>query len=223
MDVAEEGATAESGADGRSKEEGRQQGEVVRGDGTGGAGTAGCFLGPELRGGSQADVGLLMAGAWHLCGLVGTNQSGADGDDYLGSMGGGRQQGETVDGGTAGAGAASCFPGSELQVESRAGAARKVAMAGDGGSGGSMVSERQEGRVLHSGNLGKAEAASCFPGPKLQIQSRRRMWPVEAGAIGGWRAGGCGRLRRWLATGGNRRMWPADIGAVDGWTASGCG
>ena len=51
----------------------------------------------------------------------------------------------------------------------------------------------------------------------------RRMRPADAGAIGGWRAGGCGRLGRWLATGGNRQVWLADIGAVDRWTASGCG
>ena len=49
-------------------------------------------------------------------------------------------------------------------------------MAGDGSSGGSMVNERQEGGVLHGGNLGEAEAASCFPGPagalELQVQFR---------------------------------------------------
>ena len=39
----------------------RQQGEVVRGDNAGGAGAASCFLGPELRSGSRADVGLPMA------------------------------------------------------------------------------------------------------------------------------------------------------------------
>ena len=46
--------------------------------------------------------------------------------------------------------------------------------------------------------------------------------PADIGAIGGWRAGGCGRLGRWPATGGNRRMWPVDIGADDGWRAGGC-
>ena len=51
----------------------------------------------------------------------------------------------------------------------------------------------------------------------------RRMSPAGAGAIRGWKAGGCGRLGRWLATGENRRMWPADIGADDGWRAGRCG
>ena len=90
---------------------GRRHGEVVRGDGAGGAGTANCFLGPELRNGSRADVGLLVAGARHLCGLVGTDWLGADGDEYMGSLEGGRQQGEAVGGGTEGADAARYFLG----------------------------------------------------------------------------------------------------------------
>ena len=144
----------------------------VRGDGAGGACAARCFLGPELRSGSRADVGLPVAGARHLCGLVGTDQSGADGDDYVGSTEGGWQQGEVVGGGTEGADTASCFPGSEPHVGSQADVAREVAMTGDGDSGGVMVSDRQQGGVVHGGNLGEVKAASCFPGPELRVESR---------------------------------------------------
>jgi hypothetical protein len=57
--VDKEGVTAESGTDGRSMGEGRLQGDVVCGVGTGGAGTAGSFRGPSPFApfaGSQADV-----------------------------------------------------------------------------------------------------------------------------------------------------------------------
>ena len=56
-DVERESATADSGATGGSMGGGRQQGEAVCGDGAGGAGATSCFLGPELCGGSRADVG----------------------------------------------------------------------------------------------------------------------------------------------------------------------
>ena len=72
-DVARESVTADSSAIGGSMGGGWQQGEVVRGDGTGGVG-ASCFLGPELRSGSRADVGSPVAGARHLCGLVGARR-----------------------------------------------------------------------------------------------------------------------------------------------------
>ena len=58
-DVDKEGVAAESGTDGRSMGEGRLQGDVVCGVGTGGAGTAGSFRGPSPFApfaGSQADV-----------------------------------------------------------------------------------------------------------------------------------------------------------------------
>ena len=110
--MAQESATADSGAIGGSMGGRQQQGEAVRGNDAGGAGAASCFPGPELRGGSQADVGLPVAGARRLCGLVGTDQSGADGDDCKGSTEGGQQQGEAMGGGSEQADAASCFPGS---------------------------------------------------------------------------------------------------------------
>jgi hypothetical protein len=44
-------------------------------------------------------------------------------------------------------------------------------MAGDGNSGGLIVREWQQGGVLHGGNLGEVKAASCFPGPELQVES----------------------------------------------------
>ena len=97
-DVDQESATADGGADGGSVEGRRQQDEAVQGDGAGGAGAASCFLGSELCGGVWADVGLPVAGARHLCGLVGTDRSSVEGDDYVGSMGGGRRHARRGDG-----------------------------------------------------------------------------------------------------------------------------
>ena len=113
-----------------------------------------------------------LAGARQLCGLVGTGQSGTDDGEYVGLMGNRRQQGGAVGGGSEGADVASCFLGSELRVRSRADVAREVAMAGDGDNGGSMVGERQQGGVVHGGNLGGAEAVCSFLEPELQIESR---------------------------------------------------
>ena len=60
---------------------------------------------------------------------------------------------------------------SELQVKCRADVAREVAMTGDDDSGASMVSERQQGGVVHGGSFGGAEAACRFLEPELQIES----------------------------------------------------
>ena len=103
---------------------------------------------------------------------MGTDQLDADLSGYVGSMEGERQHGGAMGGCVRGAGAASCFPRSELQVESQAGVAREDATAGDGVDGGLMVSERQQGGVGHSGNLGEITAAGCFPGPELRVGSQ---------------------------------------------------
>ena len=144
----------------------------MRGDSDGGAGAAICFLGSELRGTSRANVGLPVAEARQLCGLVGINQSGADDDGYVGSAEGGRRQGEARGGGSEPADAAGCFPGLELQARSRADVARKVAMTGDGDSGGLMVGERQQGGSVHGGSLSEVKAATCIQGPELRVESR---------------------------------------------------
>ena len=130
--MAQGSVTADSGAIGGSLGGKRQQGEAAQGDGAGGAGAASGFLGPVLRDGSRADVGLPATGARLLCGLVGTDQPDAKGDEYVRSTDGGRQEGETKGGGFERADAANHFLGSELQVESRAGVAREDATAGDG-------------------------------------------------------------------------------------------
>ena len=87
----------------------------------GGADGAGsCTLWPELQIGFWADVGRPDVEAQHLCGPMGTGRDG----EYAGSMESRRRQGEAGGGGPEGADAASCFPGSEFQVESRADVAR---------------------------------------------------------------------------------------------------
>ena len=78
-----------------------------------------------------------------------------------------RQQGEAVGGGSEGAGTASYFLGSELQVESRADVARADATVGDGDGGGLIGSEPQQGGVACGGDNGRADAASFFLGPEL--------------------------------------------------------
>ena len=45
-------------------------------------------------------------------------------------------------------------------------------MAGGGDSGGLMVSERQQGGVVHSGSFGGAEAACRFLESEPQIESQ---------------------------------------------------
>ena len=171
-EVAQGSVTADSGAIGGSLGGKRQQGEAVRSDGAGGTGAASGFLGRELRDGSRADVGLPATGTRLLCGLVGTDQPGAKGDEYVGSTDGGRQEGKARGGGFERADAANRFPGSKLQVESRAVVAREDATAGDGVDGGLMVNERQQGGVGHGGDSGGAEAACRFLEPELQIESR---------------------------------------------------
>ena len=97
-------------------------------------------------------MGLPVAGARHLCGLVDTNQSGADGADYMGSTEGEWWQGKAMGRGSEQAGVASCFPGSELQVRSRADVAREDATTDGCNSGKLIVSERHQGGVVHDGN-----------------------------------------------------------------------
>jgi hypothetical protein len=156
-----------------------QQGKMAsEGDG-GRPGGACCFLGPELRTGSQADV---------APGSVTADTSGMGG-----TGGGARQQGEDVQrqrngavgGGSDGIGTGTRFLGSELPVEPRAGVAqpegaqkhfdayfaRAAAMANGGSDGGSMGSGRQRGEVGH-GFLGVQQPASCFPkGPEHRVGS----------------------------------------------------
>ena len=91
---------------------------------------------------SRADVG-----AQHLCSPSGTGRSADDGG-CVGSMESRRQQDETVGGGFGGVGAASCFPGSELQVESRADVAWADATISDGEGGGLRGSARQQDEVV---------------------------------------------------------------------------
>ena len=171
-DVAQGSVTADSGAIGGSLGGKRQQGEAVQGDGAGEAGAASGTLGPELQDGSRADVGLPATGTRLLCGLVGTDQPGESGDEYVGSMDGVRREGEARGGDPAQADAANRFPGSELQVEPRAGVVREDAMAGDGVDGGWMMSERQQGGVGHGGSLDEITAAGCFPRPEFRVGSR---------------------------------------------------
>jgi hypothetical protein len=87
-------------------------------------------------------------------------------------MDGGWREGEARGGGSEQADAANRFPGSELQVESRAGVVREDAMAGDGVDGGGMMSEWQQGGVGHGGSLDEITAAGCFPGPELRVESQ---------------------------------------------------
>ena len=167
----------------------------ANGDGAGGAGEADGLLEPELQDRSRADVGLPATGA-RLCGLVGTDQPGGNGDEHAGSTDRGRREGEARGGGFERADTANRFPGSELQVESRTGVARAAAMADCGINGGSMMSGRQQGNVGHGSSLG-VQAAGCFPGPELRVGS-------------GW-IGRDGRYRRPdpKAAADSRRRWEA--------------
>ena len=150
MDVAWAGRLAGgSGNEGSIVE--RQQQMATQGGSSGGAdGARSCTPWPELQAGFRADAAPAGVEAQHLCSLPGTDRSANDGG-CAGSMESRQQQDEAVGGGSEGAGAASCFPGSELQVESRADVAQADVTVGDGDSGGLMGSERQQGRVAYGG------------------------------------------------------------------------
>ena len=120
--------------------------------------------------------------------------------ECVGSMEGGWQQGEAVGGGSEGADAASCFPGSELQVRSRADVAQEDATAGAGDNGGLMGSEWQQGGVVRSGSIGGAGVACSFLEPELQIEPQAG---VSQSAVGAQQLCGSARIDR-LRNGGRK-------------------
>ena len=97
--------------------EGRQQQVTAQGGRFGEAdGVGGCIPWPELQVGSRADVGRLDVGVQYLCSPMGAGKEGG----YAGSMESKQQQGKAADEGSEEIDVASGFPGSELQVGSRA-------------------------------------------------------------------------------------------------------
>ena len=119
-----------------------------------------------------------------LCKPSGTDRS-ADDNGCVGSMESKQQQDEAVSGGSGGVGTASCFPGSELQVGSRADVARADATISNGESGGLMGSERQQqGRRLATQG-GRFEGAG---GPCRKRHSVARAPSRVSGECG---SGGC--------------------------------
>ena len=147
-------------ADGRGNEGSiveQQQQMATQGGRSGGAdGARSCTSWPELQAGFRADVARADVGAQHLCSSSGTNRSAGD-VGCAGSIESRQQQDEVVGGGSEGAGTASCFPDSELQVESRADVAQADATVGDGNSRGLMGSEQQQGGVTCRGDNGRAD------------------------------------------------------------------
>ena len=132
---------------------------------------------------SQANVA-----AQHLCRPSGTDRSANDGG-CVKSMENKRQRDKAVSGGSGRAGSASWFPGSELQVESRADVAWTDAMINDGEGGGLMGSELQQGKVACKGDNRRPRVAHCFLGPELragsQVDVAQGSVTADSGAIGG--------------------------------------
>ena len=123
----------------------------------------------------------------------------ADGDGDEGSMGGRQQQGSTQGGRFGEAdGAGDCIPWPELQVGSQADVGRLDAEAQylcspmgagkEGGYGGSMESERQQGEAADEGSE-EIEVASGFPGSELQVRSRPDVARADA-TVGDFDSGG---------------------------------
>jgi hypothetical protein len=215
--VDKEGATAESGTNRRSTDEGRSQVGVGGGDGIGGTGTDDYFCWPELRAGSRADVARVegTVAAQHLCSLSSIGRSTENGG-CVGSMENELQQGEAVSGGSGGADAASCLPGPELQVGSRADVTQAGTTTGDGGNG-FMGSERQQGEVVSEGGNGRPGVACCFQGPELRGGSQANVAQGSVAADDGLIGGLLGHV-----LGGERRQGEAVQGSGSGGAEAAC-
>ena len=129
---------------------------------------------------SQANVK-----AQHLCSPLGTSKS-ADGSGCVGLMENKRQRDEAVGGGSGGAGTASCFLGSELQLESLADVAWTDATISDGRGGGSMGSD---GSDDYLGSMGGGRQQGETASGQRHYRGRHGKLPSRLRAPGGVSSG----------------------------------
>ena len=176
-----------------------------------GAGAASSFPG------SRADVARVegTVAAQHLCSLSSIGRSTENGG-CVGSMENELQQGEAVSGGSGGADAASCFPGPELQVGSRADVTQAGTTTGDGGNR-FMGSERQQGEVVSEGGNGRPGVACYFQGPELRGGSQANVAQGSVAADDGLIGGLLGHV-----LGGERRQGEAVQGSGSGGADAAC-
>jgi hypothetical protein len=178
--LAQADMTADDGGSGDVTASERQQDEVACGGDLGRAGVAikaaesGAdvgWLGSELRAEAWS-----TAGAWALYRRLDKENAQA----WMQATR--RWWAEAVGGGSEGTGAASCFPGSELQLESRADVAQADVLIGDGDRGSLTGSERRQDEVVNEPMGGGSDpklAPPCAP-PKLcrcVLRAKRKPQP----------------------------------------------
>ena len=187
MDVAQAGMTIDDGESGGLVGSERQQGKMAGEGDSGRFGGACCFLGPELRGGSQADVAQADED-WKRMGRLGsaseeqkkTMDSNASVLAQLLAMqkAQARHMGVPMPDGVGQGGMGSKGVG---------GSADGFATAADGESG--VGSERRQGKVVSKGDDGRPGVACCFQGPELRAGSQAGMAQgsvaADNGVIGG--------------------------------------